>query len=369
MLKTYKYRLYPNREQEILIRKTFGCCRFVYNQTLAYRKEKYKTTGRDMSKYECGNYVIHVLKKEFPWLSDVDKFALSNSVYDMNLAYCEFFRGHRGYPKFKSKKNHKQSYKTNITNKNIEVNFENNRIKLPKLKWVKIKAHRKFDGQIKAATIFLTPSGKYFVSVLVDSEDTPMDDVGGVVGVDLGIKDLLITSNGEKFDNLHITKKYENKLAKEQRKLSRKVKDSKNWEKQRIKVAKVHEKMYNIRTDYLNKISHKLIRENQLIVSENLSVKDMVRNHGFSKAILDCGWYELTLQLQYKAEWNHRQYIKIDRYVKSSQMCSVCGYINPNTKDVNVREWGCPNCGTIHDRDVNAANNILFEGLKMLYGK
>lgn len=366
MLKAYKYRIYPNMKQEEQIQKTFGCCRFVYNQTLAFRKEKYDKEKESMNKVTCNNYVNQVLKKEYEWLKEVDKFALTNSVYNMDSAYQKFFKEHSGYPKFKSKHNYYKSYTTNFTNDNIEVSFVNNKIKLPKLKWVKSKVHREFVGKIKSATILQVPSGKYFVSVLVETEHIPMEFTECCVGFDLGIKDLLITSDGEKFNNIRTTKKYENKLTKEQRKLSHKKKGSNNWDKQRIKVARIHEKIHNTRIDNLHKISHELISENQVIVSEDLAVSNMVKNHNLSKAIYDCGWYELTRQISYKAEWNNRQYIKIGRFTKSSQPCHVCGYINPDTKDLSVREWNCPQCGAVHDRDVNAAINILNEGLRIL---
>ena len=366
MLKGYKYRLYPNKEQEVQLQKTFGCCRFVYNQTLAYRKEKYDKEKESMNKTSCNNYCNQVLKKEYEWLKEVDKFALTNAIYNMDSAYQKFFKEHAGYPKFKSKKNHKKSYTTNFTNGNIEVDFENNKIKLPKLKWVKAKLHREFVGQIKSATISQVPSGKYYVSILVETEHIPMESTGCIVGIDLGIKDLLITSDGKKYDNQKLIKKYEDKLAKEQRKLAHKQKGSSNWNKQRIKVAKIHEKISNTRKDYLHKISHELVNENQVIVSEDLVVSNMVKNHNLAKAISDCGWYELTRQLDYKSDWNNRNYIKIGRFTKSSQPCSVCGYINTETKDLSVREWTCPQCGTVHDRDVNAAINILNEGLRML---
>ena len=366
MLKAYKYRIYPNKQQEELICKTFGCCRFVYNQTLAHRKEKYEQDKQSMNKISCNNYCNQVLKKEYDWLKEVDKFALTNAIYNMDSAYQKFFKEHAGYPKFKSKKHSKRSYTTNLTGKNIEVSFDNNKIKLPKLKWVKAKIHREFIGKIKSATISQNPSGKYFVSVLVETEHIPMGTTGCMIGIDLGIKDLLITSDGEKFDNIRTTKKYEDKLTKEQRKLSHKEKGSKNWNKQRIKVARIHEKIHNTRIDNLHKISHKLVQENQLIVSEDLAVSNMVKNHNLAKAILDCGWYELTRQINYKSEWNNRQYIKIGRFAKSSQHCNVCGYINTNTKDLSVREWICPKCGTKHDRDINAAINVLNEGLRLL---
>lgn len=372
MLKSYKYRIYPNKQQEELIQKTFGCVRFVYNQCLAYKIDKYKNEKVGLSRIDCNNYKNRVLKKEYEWLKEVDKCALDNAVINMDSAYQKFFKEHAGFPKFKSKHNNRKSYTTNCMYNNggkyktIEVNFHNNKIKLPKLKWIKAKLSRNFEGKIKSTTISQEPSGKYFVSVLVETEHVPMESTGCMVGIDLGIKDLLITSDGEKFDNVHITKKYEKKLTREQRRLSRKVKGSKNWNKQRIKVAKVHEKIRNTRLDNLHKISHKLISENQVIVSEDLAISNMVKNHNLAKAISDCGWYELTRQLQYKADWNGRQYIKIGRFVKSSQTCHVCGYVNQETKDLAVREWTCPECNTYHDRDVNAAINILNEGLRML---
>lgn len=196
MLKSFKYRLYPNKEQEIQIQKTFGCCRFVYNQTLAHRKELYETEKKSMSKIDCNNFVNQNLKKEYEWLKEVDKFALTNSVYNMDSAYQKFFKEHAGYPKFKSKKNNRKSYSTNSTNNNITVDFDNNKIKLPKLKWIKAKVHRRFVGTIKSATVSQTPSGKYFVSILADCEIFQMKSTGAMVGIDLGIKDLLITSDG-----------------------------------------------------------------------------------------------------------------------------------------------------------------------------
>jgi len=366
MLQAFKYRIYPNEQQIELIQKTFGCCRFVYNQLLSYKIGKYKEDKITISKIDCNNYCNHVLKKEYLWLKKVDKWALTNSIYNMDSAYQKFFKEYAGFPRFKSKRDNRKSYKTNFANNNIDVSFDGNKIKLPKLKWVKAKIHREFIGQIKSATISQVPSGKYFVSILVETEYIPMESTGTIVGIDLGIKDLLITSDGDKFDNQKLTKKYENKIIKEQRKLSHKQKGSKNWSKQRIKVARVHEKITNTRKDYLHKISHKLVSENQVIVSENLAVSNMLKNHNLAKAISDCGWYELTRQLQYKSDWNNRQYIKIGRFVKSSQPCNICGYINPDTKDLSVREWNCPQCGTHHDRDINAAINIRNEGMRLL---
>ena len=366
MLKAYKYRIYPNKAQAVLIQKTFGCCRFVYNQTLAYRKNLYETEKRSMSKFDCSKYVTGVLKRDYQWLKEVDKNSLQYAVFAMDNAYQRFFKLHSGYPKFKSKHNNRRSYTTCITGTNIKVLFDENKIQLPKLKLVRARLSRPFVGQIKRATVSQTPTGKYFVSVLVETEHEPLPSTNKMVGIDLGIKDLLITSNGEKYDNKRIIKQYEDKLSRAQRRLSRKVKGSNNYNKQRIKVARIHEKIHNARIDYLHKITHKLISENQVIVSEDLAVSNMVQNRNLAKAISDCGWFELTLQLTYKAEWNNRKYIKIGRFVASSQTCHVCGYINPETKDLSVREWTCPQCGARHDRDINAAINILEEGTKQL---
>lgn len=359
MLIAYKYRLYPNKEQQEYFAKCFGCVRFIYNRMLSDKIEYYKETKQKL------NNTPAQYKKEFEWLKEVDSLALANAQMNLQTAYNNFFkRPEVGFPKFKSKKNHNYSYTTNNQGGNIYVSDKY--IKLPKIGLVRVKKHRDFNGLIKSVTISQIPSGKYFVSVLVETEHIPMESTGCMVGIDLGIKDLLITSNGEKFDNIRTTKKYEDKLAKEQRKLSHKVKGSKNWNKQRIKVARIHEKIHNTRTDNLHKISHKLVSENQVIVSENLSVNNMAKNHNLAKAISDCGWYEITRQISYKSDWNNRQYIKIGRFTKSSQPCNVCDYINTKTKDLSVRKWTCPQCGTIHDRDVNAAINILNEGLRIL---
>ena len=350
MLKAYKYRIYPNHEQEVQIAKTFGCCRFVYNQTLAYRKDAYEKEGKSVSKTDCNNYCNRELKKEYEWLKEMDKFALTNAIYHMDSTYQKFFKEHAGYPKFKSKHDSHKSYTTNFTNGNIVVDFEKGKVKLPKLKEVKAKIHREFSGQMKSATVSQVPSGKYYVSILVETEHEEIPHTKQKIGLDLGMKDLCITSNGKKYESPKTIKKYEKKLAKLQRKLAHKEKRSRNYYKQRKKIALCYEKITNIRKDYLHKISHEMISENQVIVSENLQIKNMVKNHRLAKSITDMSWHELTRQLEYKAKWNGRKYIKTDTFYASSQICSACGYQNADTKDLSVRKWICPKCGAEHDR-------------------
>ena len=364
MLKAYKYRIYPSGEQKVQIAKTFGCCRFVYNQTLAYRKEAYKKEKKSVSKTDCNNFCNRELKKKYEWLKEVDKFALTNAIYNMDVAYQKFLKEHAGYPKFKSKHDNHKSYTTNFTNGNIAVEFESGKIKLPKLKKVKAKLHREFVGQIKSATISQVPSGKYYISVLVETEHGELPHTKQNIGLDLGIKNLCITSGGEKYENPKTIKKYEKKLAKLQRQLAHKQKRSRNYYKKKKQIAKCYEKITNTRKDYLNKVSHEIISENQVIVSENLQIKNMVKNHHLAKSITDVSWYELTRQLEYKAAWNGRKYIRIDTFYASSQTCFSCGYQNVDTKDLSVRRWICPKCGAEHDRDINAAKNILAEGLR-----
>lgn len=367
MLKAYKFRIYPNDIQIEQINKTFGCVRFVYNNVLSYRKDTYEKENKSLSKLDCNNYCNRVLKSKYTWLKEVDKFALTNSIYDMNNAYKKFFKENAGYPKYKSKRNNYKSYKTNYTNGNIDVDFDNNKVKLPKLKYVKTKLHRRFNGIIKSATISQVPSGKYYVSLLVDTTDIKKKPISNKkIGIDLGIKDLCITSDGDKFENPRILKKYEKKIARLNRSLSRKQKGSNNFIKIKYKLAKYHEKISNIRCDYLHKVSHKIISENQVIITEDLQVKNMMKNHKLASSITDVSWYELTRQILYKAEWNGKTYIKVNTFYASSQLCNVCGYQNSDTKKLSVRNWICPKCNTYHDRDINAAKNILKEGLRIM---
>lgn len=372
MIKGYKYRLYPTEEQKVQLAKTFGSCRFIYNQLLAKKIELYKNESKSISKTDCNNYCNRELKNEYLWLKDVDKFALTNAIYSLDSAYQNFFRrvkqssSELGFPKFKSKKDRNYSYKTNFTNNNIAVDYDNDKVKLPKLKWIKCKLHREFKGKIISATIRKTVSEKYFISFNVETEHIQLAKNDNKVGIDLGLKDLVITSTGEKLENVRTTEKYEQQLAKLQRQFAKKQKGSRNWNKHRIKIARLNEKIANERKDHLHKISSQLIRENQFVFSEDLNVKGMAKNHNLAKSIHDASWSELTRQMSYKAKWNGRVYLKINRFYPSSQLCHVCGYQNTDVKNLNVRFWICPSCNTEHDRDNNASNNILNEGLRLL---
>ena len=363
----FKFRVYPTKEQQILINKTFGCCRFIYNYFLAKRRNAW-LKNKESINYNQTCAMLTKLKKheQYKWLKDVDCTSLQNSLKDLDRAYQNFFKKCAKYPRFKLKKVHAQSYRTR--NNSNTVCIIGNKIKLPKIGLVRAKIHRNVVGRILNATITRTATDKYFVSLCVEVDKSALmhSNAGGMIGIDVGISSLYTDSNGRKVDNLHAFKRRARRLKLTQQRLARKKKGSKNYEKQRKKVARVHEKIANIRKDYTHKQSAILVHENQIIAIETLHVKNIVKNRKLAKAIYDACWAELFRQLQYKAQFIGSKVIEVDPFYPSSQLCSCCEYRNPNVKKLNIRMWTCPNCGAFHDRDINAAKNILQQALKKI---
>ncbi|MGX7063710.1 IS200/IS605 family element RNA-guided endonuclease TnpB [Enterococcus cecorum] len=373
-LKAYKFRIYPTEEQEIFFAKTFGCVRKVYNLMLNDRKKAYEEVKNDPSK-KMTFPTPAKYKKEFPFLKEVDSLALANAQLHLDKAYKNFFRNKSvGFPRFKSKKNPVQSYTTNNQNGTVAL-IDNKFIKVPKLKsLIRIKLHRQPKGMIKSATISRRASGKYYISLLCKEEINELPKTNSAIGIDLGITNFAILSDGQKIDNNRFTSKMEKKLKREQRKLSKRallaknkgipLSEAKNYQKQKRKVARLHEKVMNQRTDFLNKLSTEIIKNHDIICIEDLNVKGMLRNHKLARSISDVSWSSFVAKLQYKADWYGRKIIKVDQWFPSSQICSECGH-KDGKKPLDIREWTCPICYTHHDRDINASINILTEGLRI----
>ena len=366
---SYRFRLYPSYEQENQILRTFGCCRFVFNHYLSRRKEVYEQSGKTFNYYDCARDLTQ-MKQSLEWLREADSTSLQSSLRDLDMAFQNFFRRvKRGekpsYPRFKSKRNHRQSYQSKCVGTNIKV--LDKAIQLPKLGKVKCRISKEVKGRILFATVSRNPSGNYFVSLCcTDIEIKPLSNTGVVTGLDMGLKSFAVDADGNEYPNHKYLAQSEKKLVRLQRQLSRKTKGSKRREKARIKVARLHEHISNQRKDMLHKLSTELIRQDDVICIEDLAPKNMVKNHRLAKSISDASWGEFRRQLEYKARWYGKKLIVIDRFYPSSQLCSACGTQWSGTKDLSVRKWTCPNCGIVHDRDVNAAKNILNEGLRLL---
>ena len=361
--KSYVFRIYPNIEQQVMFAKTFGCVRFIYNKMLADKIEYYKKTKQTLD----NSYVQY--RTEFEWLKKVDSRALLNAQNNLRAAYKNFFkRPEIGFPKFKSKKENRKTYTTNRVGNNIYI--KDGYIKLPKIPEIKIKQHRKIpeEYKLKSVTVIQVPSGKYYVSVLFEYENQIQEkELKTFLGLDYSMHDLYKDSNGNTPDYSKYYRLAEERLKREQRKLSKMKKGSSNRNKQRIKVARAYEKVANQRKDFLHKQSRKLANEYDCICIEYLNMKEMSQKLRFGKSVYDNGWGMFTEFIKYKLENQGKKLIKVDKFFASSQLCSVCGYKNIETKNLSLREWKCPKCGTFHDRDKNAAINIRNKGMQMIF--
>jgi putative transposase len=364
VLKGYKFRVNPTEDQQSFFAKSFGGCRFVWNYVLNTKKDAYLFGGVNLNFSDTSNGLTLIKKLEgLEWLNEINSQSIQQELRKLDVAYSRFFKKIGGFPKFKSKQD-KQSFL-------IPQHFlyQDGRLTIPKLKSkIKVVQHREFGQNfvIKSVTISKNKAGQYFCSFLVEEDKIVKSSISNnSVGIDLGLIDLMTLSDGTKIKNPKIVKRYYKKLSYLHRQLSKKTKDSKSRERARLKLAKLYNKISQIKGDYTHKLTSKIISENQVIVMEDLSVANMMKNHKLARSIQDVSWYEIVRQLRYKADWNNRQFIQIDRFFPSSKTCNVDGYINQNM-DLSTREWECPQCGTVHDRDVNAAINILNQGVNQL---
>ena len=363
IFKSFKFRIYPNKEQEILLAKHFGACRFVFNHYLNKRKDTYLEDKKSLNYYDNANDLTQLKKDDnYIWLKEINSQSLQSSLRNLDTAYGKFFRKQTKFPRFKSKYD-RQSFKIPQF-----VKLENNELIIPKFKdGVKINLHREIEGKINFGTISKSTTGKYYVSLTCEVQYQPYEKTNSKVGIDTGIKDLAILSDGTTYENIRSLKTKLKKLKFNQRQLSKKDKGSSSRNKQRKNLAKIHEKITNVRKDYLHKVSTEIVKNHDIISVEDLAVKNIMKNHKLSQAMSDVSLGTFYSMLEYKSGWNDKTIIKIDRFFPSSKMCSNCGWINQDLT-LNIREWICPSCGEKHDRDFNASKNILKQGLKILSG-
>lgn len=364
MIKAYRYRLNPTESQRIFFEKSFGCTRFVYNWSLNMRIEAYQKDKTRIGWVDICKRMTELKKQEDTvWLNEVSTMSLQSSIRNMDAAFTRFFREKKGFPKFKSKKEPRKSFQFV---QQVSIDFERNRIKFPKVGWVKFFKNRIFEGKIGTVTVSKNASGRYYVSVLVDDgKELPAKapiEYDTAVGIDVGIKDFAVLSNGQVYANPKYLEKSEQRLKVLQRRFAKKQKGSNRRERARIQLAKQYERVRNCRTNFIHQVTSRIVRENQTIIIEDLNIQGMVKNHNLAKSISLGNWREFFRQLEYKCEWQGKNLIKIGRFEPSSKMCT-CGYVNKELK-LSQREWTCPNCGQINDRDLLAAINIKRFGLQ-----